>query len=358
MYRQVTLYLFSVIILPSSLLADDTPGWFTKLHRDNDGRLDATEAGRFLDAMDVNKDQVVSLSEALDFAKSRARNAARVRRDIPAFKAEDFARRKKTGKGLWVVSIGHSCVISAITSCVKASLSGGFENHNHLMQFFGGPGGAARRQWERMGDQQQAKPALASGKVDVLTFGHLIGPNGESFGCDVEDYRKWMDLALKDNPDIRFYIQDLWPWLSGPSGLWDQNAFDLEEYKTAMVEADKSLATVVNHLRREYPGRVDVIPIGAAMVELVERASKGNLPGVDEIMVPAKDSKMRVGLYRDMIHSTDVSSALQGYIWYACLYGKNPVELKSGIYEDETLDGILRELAWKTVTSHSLSSIR
>ena len=64
-----------------------------------------------------------------------------------------------------------------------------------------------------------------------------------------------------------------------------------------------------------------------------------------------------MGLYRDKIHPTDVVASLQGYIYYACLYGNNPLKLKQGHYSNDQLDRILREVAWETVTQHPLSGV-
>ena len=84
---------------------------------------------------------------------------------------------------------------------------------------------------------------------------------------------------------------------------------------------------------------------------------KNELPGVGAVSVPPKEAGERIGLYRDMIHPTNVIATLEGYIYYACLYGKNPAELKTGIYRDESLDRILRDVAWSVVTQHPLSGV-
>ncbi len=218
------------------------------------------------------------------------------------------------------------------------------------MQFFGGGGGAPKAQWERTGDRQDAKPALATGKIDVMTFGHLVAENGQTIGCDFEDYRRWMDLALEQNPEIRFFIQDLWPWLPGSERTADFAQFDLAEYEAWMNRVTADLGILVNRLNEIYGGRVKVLPVGPAMVELVKMALNGQLPGVDAILAPAKD-RGRVGLYRDKIHPTNVAATLQGYIYFASLYGENPANLQAGAYKDAKLDRILRTIAWKAVTA-------
>lgn len=345
---------------PANLV--EPPGWFKKLDQDGNGRLDAGEAGRFLKAMDADGDQQVTLAEAVAYVKRR-QVAAQRKGKRPSgrqmlLKAADFDDREKAGKGLWVVSIGHSCVIPAIEPCIAVSRLAGNPDHLHLMQFSGGAGGAARAQWSYDDQRQQAKLALATGKIDVMTFGHLVTWNGKSVGCDVEDYERWIGLALKHNRNSRFFIQDLWPWLY-TAGEQKGTERELDDYVAAMRVSSESINQVVESLDQKFPGRVHILPAGIALTELVRRFHRHELPGVDAVLVGPVQKKQgkKVGLYRDKIHPTQVVAALQGYIYYACLYGKNPRHLASGIYPDEELDKVLREVAWATVKHHPRSGV-
>jgi len=191
------------------------PTWFSKLDKDGNGILEGREAGRLLGSADTNKDGKITLREALAYAESR-RSVGRRPKDSQglgrglAVQADAFSSGKKIeGKGLWVVSTGHSCVIPAIDPVINIARKAGFENHMHLMQFAGGPGGTAKAQWERAANRQQAKPALLTGKIDVLTFGHLVDFRGRTHGGSLEDYERWIEFALKQNSDTRFLIQNL-----------------------------------------------------------------------------------------------------------------------------------------------------
>jgi len=130
--------------------------------------------------------------------------------------------------------------------------------------------------------------------------------------------------------------------------------FKLSDYEAAMDVSSKSTTDVALELRRKYPGKIHVLPAGQAMTELVRRHTNGKLAGVDAIMVMEND---RVGLYRDKIHPTQLIAALEGYIYYACLYHKNPTQLDFGIYADSKLDKIIKQVAWETVTAHPLSGV-
>ena len=340
----------------------DPPEWFKRLDKNGNGVLEGGEAGRLLGSIDSDKDGKISLREALAYAEKRRSGGRRSNTSTnrsgrgQAVQADAFSTLKKVeGKGLWVVSTGHSCVIPAIDPVITIARKAGFENHTHLMQFAGGPGGTAKAQWERSVDRQQAKPALQTGKIDVLTFGHLVDFRGRTHGGNVEDYERWIEFALKHNPDTRFLIQNLWPWLPGPERVVNMDEFKLSDYEAAMKVSSKSTTDVALKLRQKYPEKIHVIPVGQAMTELVRRHTNGKLAGVDAIMVREYD---RVGLYRDKIHPTELIAAMEGYIYYACLYHNNPTELEFRIYPDEKLDQVIKQVAWETATAHPLSGVK
>lgn len=359
-----------MLIAVTSVRAEDShadaakaPAWFSKLDQDGNGSLDREESGRFFEPLNADSDDKVTVAEAVAYMKTRAVERVRAggRGSGPIVTSTALASRKKTGNGLWIVSLGHSCVAPAMRPLSRIAPVAGFENHTQVIQIHGGGGGAAKAQWER-GKTEDAKPALASGKIDVLTFGHLVAFNGQTIGCDVEDYERWVELGLKHNPRMKFYIQDLWPWLTDlmPEVSHETKVedFTLEKYEAALGNVSKSVADTVDELNRKFPGRVSVIPVAPAMVGLVRRVIRNELPGVDAVLVPpGEQGGGAIGLYRDKIHPTDVIAKLEGYIYFACLYGKNPMELESGIYRDEKLDKILREVAWETVTEHPLSGV-
>ncbi|MEM1297182.1 MAG: hypothetical protein AAGH89_17585, partial [Verrucomicrobiota bacterium] len=318
----------------------EVPGWFAKLDKNEDSLLSQEEAGRFFEPMDADGDGVVTTAEGSIYMANRnlerdpkpdSRGRAR------SLKFADLEGREKTGKGLWVVSIGHSCVVSAIPSTIQVCQANGFPDHTHVMQFFGGGGGAPKAQWERTGDQQDAKPSLETGKIDVMTFGHLVSASGEVVGCELEDYQRWMEFALQHNPEITFLIQDLWPWIDGTDRKADFTTFNLGDYEAWMEKVTRELGMLVDRLNQLYPGRVRVLPVGPAMVELVKMTLAEELPGVDAVLVPPRDDRGRVGLYRDMIHPTPVAAAMQGYIYYSVLYNRNPVEVESGLHPNPEL---------------------
>jgi len=84
----------------------------------------------------------------------------------------------------------------------------------------------------------------------------------------------------------------------------------------------------------------------------------GKLPGIDAIHVPRTEETDRVGLYRDGIHPSGPVAQLEGYIYFACIYKKNPAEVPGQGVKDAKLDQVLRQVAWKVVTEHPRSGVK
>jgi len=337
-----------ILILPAACLAEETSETSVRLRQGLEQ----------YPAADANGDGVLTMTEARAFLAARKAKGSTPRKR-PAPKEVDLTTVEKTGKGLWVASTGHSLVAPALEPFGRAAASAGLDGHRQIRQLSGGASGAPRSHWEKPDSEQVVKRALATGKCDVLTMG------SHSVGSEVEDFARWIDLGLKHNPEMVFFVQDAWPYLTElfdvkGNKTADSDA-DFERYATATDRFGGWIAERVDALNDKYPGKVHVIPIGGAMRELVRRQLAGELPGVDAVYVPgrkdAEPGKGQLGLYRDNIHPTGAVEALEGYLYYACIYKQNPVDLPQGVYPNSELDQILREVAWKTVIEHPRSGV-
>jgi hypothetical protein len=262
---------------------------------------------------------------------------------------------EKRGNGLWVASTGHSLVAPALGPFVAFAQQAGYDGHVPFKQLSGGVSGAPRAQWARTGERQIMKPVLALGKWDVMTMGTHIE------GSDVEDFGRWIELGLKYNPKMIFYIQDVWPRLTDVirgGQLTGGAKPKLEPYEKRMDWINDFVAERVEALNEKFGDKVFVIPVGNGMRELVRMQLDGKLPGVDEIFVSKNDERGRVGLYRDSIHPSRIVAQLEGYIYFACLYKKNPAEVPGKGVENPELDKILRQVAWKVATEHPHSGVK
>lgn len=346
---------FIIVLLTATALLHPSDGYSAEPNSKTNDRL--REAIKQFPDADANNDGVLTLTEARAFLqKRRSRRASQSKRPT----SPDLAAIEKNGNGLWVASTGHSLVAPALGPFEAAARVAGYNGHLQVRQISGGATGAPRAHWEKAVAEQVVKRALMTGKCDVLTMGSHYE------GSEVEDFARWIDLALKHNPDVDVFIMDAWPYLTDLLDVKANKTADtdatFEQYEEKMAGINKWIGDTVDQLNKEYPGKVHVIPIGNAMLELVRRQLADDLPGVDAVYVPGKKGEKasdgRVGLYRDQIHPTNPVATLEGYLYYACLYKKNPVELSKDLYKDPQLDRILRQVAWKTVTEHPRSGVK
>ena len=120
------------------------------------------------------------------------------------------------GNGLRIVATGHSWVAPAMNTLSPIALAAGFEGHHLRPHLAGGGNGSARTIWAvehgldvPAGKKERQKrmillPAIATGQWDVMTWG--------AFTWDKqEDFTNWIDICLKANPKMVFYLQDGWP---------------------------------------------------------------------------------------------------------------------------------------------------
>jgi len=330
-----------------------------QVNSENNARLrEALQA--FPDA-DADGNGVLTLEEAKSYRQRLAagrgqRPRPQKDRAQPSGRQADPARLaaiEKTGGGLWIGSTGHSLVGPAMTPLEAIAKAAGCDGHLQICQLSGGASGSPRAHWEKPEAEQRMKAALATGKLDVLTMGI------HTEGSEVEDIARWIELGLQHNADMVFYLQDAWPRLPAllpPQGQ-QSAAPALDTYKDEMGRINAFVKERVDALDERFPAKVHVIPVGNAMLELVERYLAGKLPGVEAIFIDKKEGGERTSLYRDSIHPSSAVATLEGYIYFACLYKRNPAELAAGVYHDPKLDAILREVAWKAVSEHPLSGV-
>jgi len=256
-------------------------------------------------------------------------------------------------KGLTVASMGHSLVPGALDAFEKIVVAAGYEEHKQIRQLRGGVRGTAAAHWGYTDERQVIKPALEKGAVDVLTMAvHYQGSAPDDFG-------RWIDLGLEHNPDMRFFIMDGWPQLrvkkpegenAAPIGL---EIPDMNTFAARQAEIDEKVAGVIKALREKYGEKVFLLPVGDGMLELRRRLERGKLPGVKQLV-----GEKWTSLYSDSIHPGYATSVMQGYVYYACIYGKNPEKLGNPFYNiPDKLNRILQEAAWDVVRKNKYSGI-
>jgi hypothetical protein len=172
------------------------------------------------------------------------------------------------------------------------------------------------------------------------------------------DYINWIDVCLRYNPDMVFYIQDGWPTYKGETAnLSNTEALKAIDAGHTRIQ-DFLIRTLYDQLHAKYPGKVHVIPAGAAVVEMLHLYYNKKLPGFDCVSEHLGGNN---GVYRDGGHLSKNSGMehLVGYLYYGMLYKRSPRLIEG--YEPEGFpgktDNILREVAWKSIINSPFSGV-
>lgn len=254
--------------------------------------------------------------------------------------------------GLRVFVCGHSFHTFIARYLADMARDAGLTSHETLgSQFLGGS--SVKQHWDVPAEKDKVKPALESGKVDVLT----LSPNW--YVPDVA-IGQFTELALKHNPQSKIVVQVSWA------------AFDSDGFKPFIKdnrERDTKTFADIEHLLDLFHmvlelqakqintqhGRqvITLAPVGSAVVKLRAKVIAGEAPGI----------KKQSELFTDPIgHATLPVVALCSYVNYATIYGKSPIGLKTFINPKDPnspkLQKLLQEIAWETVTSYEPSGVK
>ncbi len=281
-----------------------------------------------------------------------------------AMQADNASKQKEAlqfpkGNGLRIISTGHSWVAPALRTLPQIAVAAGLHGQHIRSHTSGGGTGSANSIWRKEFGKygsEAAKPillpAIATGQWDVMTWGAFYG--------DVpEHYTQWVDVCLKANPKMTFFIQDGWP-------TFDKSMSELEP-AVALQQIDEShrdLQRVMFQqeyeiLSKRYPGKIHIAPAGAAVVEMLHHYFAGKLTGFDCVSENLGGTK---GIYRDGGHLSKESGMewLVGYLYYGMLYQRSPqlIEgfLPPGVSKE--VDPLLRVAAWNAIKTSPYSGIR
>lgn len=222
-------------------------------------------------------------------------------------------------------------------------------------------GSRVRQHWDLPDSENLAKAALTAGQVDVLT----MSPN---WAVPDDGIALFTDLGLKHNPHLRVLVQKSWHAFDhweprGEPDVWDPAKMiqQNEERDTRPLDglraahagfkpvAGKQIAGLNSAYGRDV---IHEVPVSDAVLRLRELVVAGQAPGI----------KRQSELFTDPIgHGRAPVEALATYCNFACIWGRSPVGLDDG---DRELDAIhpdlrpfLQQIAWETVTRHSLAKM-
>jgi hypothetical protein len=202
--------------------------------------------------------------------------------------------------------------------------------------------------WELSEDRNRAKPALASGEVDVFTMAaHVAIPD--------EGIDRFTELGLMHNPNLRLLVQASWyPYdVPGDNRIRDnarRNDMRIEDLQAAVDEWRTKLETQVDELNEKHGRKaVGIVPVGDAVVKLRALVVAGAYPGVTT----------QAELFTDPIgHAGPHVQALAAYCNFAAIYRISPEGLPApatGL--DDAQRGALQKLAWETVSKYPHAGI-
>lgn len=213
--------------------------------------------------------------------------------------------------------------------------------------------------WDVPEEKNEARRALAAGKVDVLTLSPIWLPD-----AGIENFAK---LAVEHNRKVRVLVQEFWMPNDTYEPIYpldtrkkvDHDATDL----TALSKANAAYCNDIEQHVRELNKALGVdalfvVPVGEASVALREKIVAGEAPGL----------KAQWDLFRDNWgHAKAPLMALSGYCHFAVIYRRSPVGLAVprilkndkaiADADKEPLNRLLQEIAWKTVCNHPLTGV-
>ncbi|TWT40054.1 hypothetical protein KOR42_50210 [Thalassoglobus neptunius] len=351
---------------------------------------------RFPDA-DTNQDGKLSTAEAESYIKqrqaSRSKNvgAPRVFAVDPGWKEERFPEHavcykspdeiaklyakqlegsepvvryaKPSDGSLRIVGNGHSFMAPGYKTFPVIVEAAGLKQPPLLTHTGGGMTGSTRYKWEQENGifgfdgkpTQKLLSSIANSEWDAMMWGPYFNDHPEYYSC-------WIDFCLKYNPDMKFYLSDAWPQLSQLNEIpKSEEKLTPEVIAQLGEERFEAYSKIINELNEQYGDRVFIMPTCEAMVQCVKYFDEGKLPGIDGIHKAVGNQER--SLWRDQLgHLGPGLDRLEGYVFYATLYGRNPQNIPGDIFEDsqfpnQTLDRRFREIAWQAVLRNPLSGV-
>ncbi len=272
---------------------------------------------------------------------------------------------KPTDGAVRVAGIGHSFMVPGYRTLPKICLGAGMTQplYTHVG---GGMTGSARYKWEQENGifQFDGKPipkllsSLANAQWDAMMFGPYFNDRPIYYSC-------WFDFCLKHNPEMRFYLSDAWPQLEQLKESPASEAFFTNAVLEQMAKEKRSAySKTLTPLIEAYPGKVFVLPTSDAMVLAAQHFIRGELPGIEGLHRTI--GKKERSLWKDKLgHLGPGLDRLEGYVFYATLYGRSPEAIKNPIefggdadFPSPELDRIFRKIAWKAVIEHPFSGVK
>jgi len=321
-------------------------------------------------AADADKDGTLTVAEATQFLRKRrggnreqnptlfVPDEAQMKAAINAGRAQAYP---KTDDGsLRLAMTGHSWVAPGIKTLPPLAQAAGYAGHRQVTHTGGGGTGSANAIWlkefGKWRDGVAAKPtlipAIASGVWDVMTWG--------PYYADKPDYySQWIDFCRQHNPETVFFLQDAWPRFDSDYTTMEPAAIASAIAGEHEVIQAEMFAPLYRWFEANYPGRVRVIPVSAALVDLMQQFAAGEIGHLTCIDEAKRDDEL--GFYRDGGHLSRTSGIehLVGYGYFSMLYRRSPATVEGYAPEGvpPAFDRQMRAAIWKAVVESPFAGI-
>jgi len=256
-------------------------------------------------------------------------------------------------KGMRVFTAGHSFHVFTAPLLVEMAKSANIAGHENLgTQFIGGS--RTIQHWDLPDEKNEAKQALNTGNVDVLTLSpHILIPDQ---GID-----NFVKLALEKNPNCRILVQASWmpfdDWENRTKDFKNEsrNSAKIETLRKGYEKLDKEFHEQMASLNKLHQKEaVFIVPVGHAVMNLREKVIEGKAPGIAN----------QADLFTDSIgHAKTPVAILCAYCHYAIIYKQSPMGLPvpNGLKKSEKgeeLNKLLQEIAWEAVKKEPASGVK
>jgi hypothetical protein len=199
---------------------------------------------------------------------------------------------------------GHSFLKPFADGMPDYVAAAGIAGHSQVVVFSGGATGAPQALWENPSKGAQIRSILDAGDIEL--FGMTYHYSYPTF----EGYVKWIDYALGQNQNTKFFIA--LPWLPNPA------AVSASEYATTWATIYVSVwHGFMDGLRALYPGvEIYSIPYGQSAAELRNLQAAVGLSGVPNLTGNAASS-----IFTDNLgHPGDILRDLGRLVWLRGIY--------------------------------------
>ncbi len=228
-------------------------------------------------------------------------------------------------QGAHCLFIGHSFFVPVARSFASIAAEHPFPNHQVEAVFVGGTNGTPGALWSNPRRRQQIVDKLESGEVELLGM-PVISPRDGT----LEDYKNWIETALRYNPDTQFLIGNHWL----PGG---PRTDALRYAKSIDLSANKQYK-IVTELRELYPQNpIFYIDYGKSAALMKSRFEAGDLIGIEEMVGRGSNA-----LFRDrfMGHAGPMMLEISALTWLSLLYGAEIETVMPTTYDRATVTAI------------------